>query len=109
VTENNKNTSLLHYGVYYGCKKFFETGPGFVLLSKTFIKIFTLKSLVGALVSYLDGNEPVRLKSFENNQNIEYKSSSASFQDLLSFTLSEHNLSTITVIKNSISNLVLFF
>jgi len=26
VTENSKCTSLLHYGINYGCKKFYKTG-----------------------------------------------------------------------------------
>jgi hypothetical protein len=28
VTENNKGTSLLHFGIFYGCKMFYDTCPG---------------------------------------------------------------------------------
>jgi hypothetical protein len=28
VTDNNKYTSLLWHGIYYGRKKFYYTGPG---------------------------------------------------------------------------------
>jgi hypothetical protein len=27
VADNSKGTSLLHYGMNYGCKKFYDTGP----------------------------------------------------------------------------------
>ncbi len=32
VIDNNKDTSLVHYGIYYGRKKFYDTGVGFLLV-----------------------------------------------------------------------------
>ncbi len=37
-TDNNKGSSLLHCGIYYDCKKVYDTGNCKVLLSP--IKIF---------------------------------------------------------------------
>ncbi len=35
VTDNSKGTSLLHYGINYGRKKFYDTGSGVVYQGQT--------------------------------------------------------------------------
>jgi hypothetical protein len=34
LTNSNKNTSLIHQGIYHGCKRFYDTGPGLFKISK---------------------------------------------------------------------------